>query len=493
MESVARKTVSHATIYAVGTVVRYSASFLMLPIYTHYLLPRDYGVVELLQMIVDLMAIFTGMRVGEAIMRYYYKFADVRERARVVGTALALTGSFNLVAMLAVIALAEPLSAALFGSIDYARLLALFSVNLLVVGASEVVMTFIVAQQRPVIYMGLSLLRMFMQLGLNILFLVGMGLKVEGVVYASLISSLTYMAILLGYAGYHGAYRMSGDMARVLMKFSWPMVIAGFGEFYLTFGDRYVLRLFHGLAEVGIYSLGYKFGFLLIVFGWRPFHLIWNSVRYQISERPDAKDVYQRVFVVASLSVVTCALMLAMLCDEVLDVMSATAFHPAARVAPVILIAYVIQAWTQFCRFGLLLKERTVHITWATAIGAGVTTLGFFLLIPRFGSMGAAWGTVAAFSARLWWVQRQAEHAFRMDLPWRRVAVICALAIGMYGLSNFAPHELIAAVAVQCGLGLVFVVGVWFSGLVRAREKALVLRAARDLVPLQWLRGARAT
>ena len=42
------KLVSHTSIYMLGDVLRYSVSLVMLPIYTRYLTPADYGVVELL-------------------------------------------------------------------------------------------------------------------------------------------------------------------------------------------------------------------------------------------------------------------------------------------------------------------------------------------------------------------------------------------------------------------------------------------------------------
>ena len=48
------KLVSHTSIYMLGDVLRYSVSLVMLPIYTRYLTPADYGVVELLTMLMRL-------------------------------------------------------------------------------------------------------------------------------------------------------------------------------------------------------------------------------------------------------------------------------------------------------------------------------------------------------------------------------------------------------------------------------------------------------
>lgn len=65
------KTVKHSAIYAVGTILRRITGLVMLPIYTRYLTPADYGVVELLTMAIELAGILVGLRISQAMFRYY--------------------------------------------------------------------------------------------------------------------------------------------------------------------------------------------------------------------------------------------------------------------------------------------------------------------------------------------------------------------------------------------------------------------------------------
>src|SRR4051812_46439862 len=87
----------HSTIYALGTLSRQLASFLMLPVYTNYLTPADYGVVGLLSFTLALLEPLLGARLSEAMPKFYYDQADPNKREAVVTTALTVTASVSTV------------------------------------------------------------------------------------------------------------------------------------------------------------------------------------------------------------------------------------------------------------------------------------------------------------------------------------------------------------------------------------------------------------
>lgn len=64
--------VSHSIIYAAGNITRQLVGFIMLPIYTSYLSPADYGVIGLLTFAVSLTGILFGAQLVQAVPKYYY-------------------------------------------------------------------------------------------------------------------------------------------------------------------------------------------------------------------------------------------------------------------------------------------------------------------------------------------------------------------------------------------------------------------------------------
>ncbi len=57
--------------YMIGMVSTRAAGLILIPLYTHYLSPDGYGVITLLLMTTDIIALLMGMGITAAILRYY--------------------------------------------------------------------------------------------------------------------------------------------------------------------------------------------------------------------------------------------------------------------------------------------------------------------------------------------------------------------------------------------------------------------------------------
>src|SRR5690349_5081474 len=101
--------------------MRRMVSFIMLPIYTRYLSPEHYGTLELLSMVLDFAAILFGLRIAEAVFRFYYDTEDPDQQNSVISTALAMVGGLNAIAVVVLVVAAGPISAAVFGTSGASR------------------------------------------------------------------------------------------------------------------------------------------------------------------------------------------------------------------------------------------------------------------------------------------------------------------------------------------------------------------------------------
>ena len=469
------KTISHTGIYTLGNIMRQMVSFIMLPIYTRCLTPADYGVIELLSMIIDFFAIFLGLRIGEAIFRFYTQYEDKREKDEVISTALIMVGLLNMAGIMLIIIGAGPLSKIVFGSGEYVRYVVLFAFTLLFQSFIEIPMLFIRAQQKPWLFVGFSLMKLVLQLSLNIYFVVIMQLRVEGVIYSALISGGVMSLVMLGYTFSHIGMRFARAKAGKLVNFSLPLMMASLLSFYLVFGDRYFLRVFASLDDVGIYSLGYKFGFLLMFFTWQPFANIWDTQKYEVYRQDNARQAYQKIFFVISFAMILFSLGVSVFIKDLLRIMSDPAFVSAYKVVPVILAAYMVQGWTSFCNLGILLKGKTLYITKATGISVAVMTVGYLGLIPLFGAMGAAWATLIGFLARFFLVNRWASGLYDMRLSWNGTLRCALLALATFFLSLFAPANLVYSIGYHALLMVAFIILIFALPIIGRQERQWVI------------------
>ena len=89
----------HAATYAIGNIVGRVVGFVMLPIYTRFLSPTDYGVVGLLIFALAVFEPLLGARLGWAIPKFYFDAPDSRGRRAVIWGALILTGAASAVSL----------------------------------------------------------------------------------------------------------------------------------------------------------------------------------------------------------------------------------------------------------------------------------------------------------------------------------------------------------------------------------------------------------
>ena len=66
---------------------------------------------------------------------------------------------------------------------------------------------------------------------------------------SDVLSAAALCAVLVGYCIARVGLRWSRAKARELVSFSWPFVVAGFGAYYITFGDSFFLRGFSPLRS----------------------------------------------------------------------------------------------------------------------------------------------------------------------------------------------------------------------------------------------------
>lgn len=440
-------------------------SLVMLPIYTRFLTPEDYGVIELLVMAVEIASILIGLRITQAMMRFYLLEDQEDRKNLVVSTVMILvilTGSLGVGVLLL---FSEQLTHFIFGGGDYTTEFQLFAVTLLFRAISTAGFTYLRALQEPVKFVSISVLNLMMQVALNVYFVVYLELHVTGVVYSVLISGGIVAFGFLYYTIRRTGVGLSLSIAKELMDFVFPLILASIGAFYASYSDKYLLRVFSGLTEVGLYSLAAR---TVSVMGsvFEAFNMSWAADQYEVVKREDAKKVFGQIFRLLSFAMILSGTFIAIFVDDLFHVMTSPEFYPAGAIVPILVVAGVINAVRVYCNFGALYGKATRIIAEATWIKAAVSTIFLLLLIPRYGAIGAALALVISGVVEFFWSYTKSRKMYDMELDWRPfiylfcvavLAEIVSLAIGSGTIMQFAARVAIAVFLVF----VMYVMPIW--------------------------------
>ena len=413
--------ISQTAIYGIGTILRGLASFILLPLYTSYLTTADYGLVELLSIVLDLTTLLLGSRVKIGIFKYYSDAPDVTEKNGVIGSALFLILIVNAFAFAILFFNAEGLAGFLQAPEGFDNALRVFSLSIVFGGVNEIFYGYLRIRDRPVQYVATNLFKLITQVTFNIIFIVYMGMGYWGIILGTVLSNAIQTILFSLWFMPRIGFRIGRSHCRNLVTFSLPIIFSSLGMYYITFGDRYFIKYYQGIDAVGVYALAYKFGFMLFALVWGPFSTFWSAKQFDFAKQPGAEKLFGNVFFYANILLLTAAAGMFVLAPPFIHHFSQPGYWSAVDVIPWIVAAYVIQCWTEYIRFGILQAAQTRYIVYATLITVIFITLLYFYWIPREGPVGAAKATLAAFIVRFGFIYYFAQRLFPIAIPWVRL------------------------------------------------------------------------
>jgi len=274
--------------------------------------------------------------------------------------------------------------------------------------------------------------------------------------------------------------RFSAPLLRQMVGFGLPLIFSNVALFALNFSDRFFLQHLRSMETVGIYAVGYKFGFMMSYLLVQPFYAMWQSRMYVIHAQPSYSKIFGQIFVLYSLLLTYAGLALSMLSPEIVRVMVGPKFSSSQEVIPLVTLAYIFSGLGYYAQLGMFLTNRTNLIGMVSA-GAAVMNLGLnYFLILHYGMMGAAWATLLSFVVIAGGSYYFSQRVFPLPLDVWRVAKAMILGVSFYFVSRYwSPRSAAVALAMKCALLAGFPVLLWAVRILSQAEVGTLV-AAKD-------------
>jgi O-antigen/teichoic acid export membrane protein len=419
----------HSVIYGLGGLTQRIVAVLLLPLYTRHLSPADYGAIEAL---VALSAVvFALLRAGiqSSFFRFYFQAEDERGRQTVVRTSFWFTMGAATAALLAGVALAGPISTALFGSSENADLVRAAFVGLWASMNYDQLTALFRVEERSVSYSIASLANVLVTVGATILLVVVLEKGPIGVLVGNFSGTLAVYSVLLVYRRTQLGFEFDGDVFRRMTAWGMPFVPSVIALNLIDFSDRFFLVRIKDAHELGLYAIGMRIsaGLLFLL---AAFRTAWPAFAYSIPE-DEAKRTYGYVLTYVTFFSAWAAVALGLTSPWLVRLLTTPDFYGGARVVPVLVFAFVVFGMyivvvTSIGRAGR--RGSNWMITGAAALFNVALNL---ILIPPFGMTGAAVSMVASYFAMFVGITWKAQRVFPVRYQWRRVATAIAAAVAL--------------------------------------------------------------
>ena len=412
-----KKLAGQTVIYGLSSVVGRLLNYLLVPLYTRYFLPEEYGIVTELYAYVAFLVVILTYGIETAFFRYSQKVSNKRT---VYSTALISLLVSSIIFILIIFCSAQPISNWLQypNNTDYVRIFAL------IIGLDAVsAISFAKLREKnnATRFALIRLLNIFVNIGLNLFFIIYCPYAIEkglssadfvnsiysesyGIGYifiANLIASIVTFLMLLPEM-IKSVWIFDKSLWRKMMIYAFPLLIAGLAGMTNETIDRILLK--HLLpqninvsAEIGLYGAFYKLSILIVLFI-QTFRFAAEPFFFAQEKEKNSRKVYAVVMKFFVIITSFIFLVVTMLYDFIIIFLGNSYHDDRGFVTVSILLAanlflgiyYNLSVWYK-------LSEKTKYGAYLSIFGALITVSLNFLLIPVLGFVGSAWATLTCY------------------------------------------------------------------------------------------------
>ncbi len=471
-----RQFLRDAIIYGAANFLTRGINFILLPIYTRWLTPADYGVIDTFAIFQTLISLTVPLEIGQGFARYFPEASTTSERQEYAASTLLFTIFVYSIFLAAALLLPGVMSATLLDSPERVDLARLMAVAIWFNGLFYFVQSHLRWGLNPRGYAITSILFSLVAALAAIVAVTVLRLGVTGVLYGQLTGSIT--AALLGFYFVRGEYRLvfSVGKLRHMLAFSVPLVPSSIGVFLASYVDRIAIKEILSLSEMGLFGVGYRIASIvsLALIG---FQNAITPILYTRYEEAGAPRELARIFRYFSAFALLLFMSLSMFAPELMVILTAPEYYPAASVVPILVPALLFSGMYIFAP-GLSIQKKTGAIAIINILGGVLNTGLNLLLIPLYGITGSALATLisafCAFSLNMIYSQR----SYFVPHQWRTLIASMAVAGIAVWLGSQIHAPLLLALALKVPLILLAAALIVALRLVTAAEILQGLAAA---------------
>jgi len=381
--------VKNTSLYSFATFLQKGVGFFLMPLYTAYLTPEDYGTFNLINAVIGFLGILILFSLHNAATRFHYQYKDDKGKAKVWGTLLIMVLANSIIWGILFIVFHKYLVDPFTGDIPFWKLTFISLLCVMISPVYTFYQQWLQTIEDGKRYTFNTLLNWLLLTILNIVTIVFFGWGVFGMILSTFIVSLLFFIYSIKEFVPKVDFNFDKKLAKDAIKYSLPLAPHTVSGYFSVFADRVLLNRLASLSQLGLYSVANQFG------------VIMNSITMSLNQaftpwfyREVNKDNFDnnKLNVMVETSVIVycfIALIIALFSPEVVRLMtSKPEYHTAWQPISFLIFGYVLNGvYFFFSKALFYYKPQYVFIISISQLACNL--LFNLLFIPELGGIGA--------------------------------------------------------------------------------------------------------
>lgn len=383
-------------VYGFGAAMTGLVGIVLIPFLTRTFQPSEYGIIELLITIVTLSTVVLSFGFDTALAILFFAQEDETDRQKMLSSATLTVVLISLGVSLLLLPWVKFLTP-IFATPETSPwntvlVLAIIPINLL----QGFLLAALRYRFRRRAYLTV--------IGVNVIFMIGLTIWLVGVRQVGLlgyflawfltlvVSCLTALLALRS----QWTWSIHKPFIRRLFVLGLPIIPAGLAGWSLSLIDRFFVK-YYSLNDLGYYAVAVKVSSILGLCI-SALQLAWGPFALSIAKSDEAKRTYSRVLTLFTAAAGWLTVVLTAFTPLIIRILTGINYQSAVPAVGPLLLGQVAYGSFLIVSIGTNVTQKTVHLSWTTGGAAIANIILNFILIPRYGFIGAAVATVISYA-----------------------------------------------------------------------------------------------
>lgn len=432
-------------LYSIAGISAKVVNFFLLPIYTSFLDPADYGILTAFTVFISFFIHFVILGSDQAIGRMYFedRKSDFNFK-KYLRTILTFTIIWGLFLCVVLTIFGEVVFNVIFPGVSFYKYMIFAVWGTFLTMFTTMYVVLMSAKEFHSRRVLINMVKSFFMIGLILVFLIGFNWGVFSNIFGIFIAEMIFGAFSFYSLFRLVKYRLGFDTRYLKMSlaFSVPLMLFNIGATLRNITDRIILANMLTMDKLGLYSMGYQFGAILSIF-----ITAWHNTykfRYLKIFSIDQKDkdlivkrlnhVYLFVFgfIFMGISGFT---------PYAIYILTTSQFHESYIITPWIAMTFLMNGFGRMTTTQVHYQKKTKYLTFVVIFGIIVNVISSVILISILGYVGAAIGTMFSQLATMliYLYISNKMHPYKMD---SRFFLQIAVLLSAWSILSFAFPEI---------------------------------------------------
>lgn len=384
-----KKLITDTILFTINTIGSRLMVFFLIPLYTHYMSSREYGIADLVYSTVSILLFLGTLKINGAVLRF--AGSKQYESHLVFNNALFIVNVSTLILAIGIVPVIIIFNLSRF----------FFYIPLLyfVDGIKDIAAQYCKAVGKTKIYTVDGILSSMIMLVSSTIFLAFFHMNIQGYMISILVSHV-FSVIFLYHFGQlsviQRGFKIKNPCMKEMLSYSIPLVPNSLSWWIVQLSDRYMVAGFISAAANGVYTIAYKIPSMV---GVASDIFIQAWLLSVIGEYDGEKDYRSFSKVYACFEAFLFVLSSVVICINVpvANILFGTDFFEASKYSPLLVFALLFNNMQAFFGSFYSAAKETKHLFYSSIGMASTNVVLNLCLIPFIGVYGAIISTIISY------------------------------------------------------------------------------------------------